>query len=119
MVSQNEMCDAFLKAPELPSLPADSHINCVSCPVHKMSFGSLVSFYPSGPRAQLLPQFGTRQIPGIFIGYHTHCGGKWSGDYLVVSCDDYRGSECETTIRVQRIEELTLARVLQLSLIHI
>ena len=40
------------------------------------------------------------------IGYHTHSGGKWSGDYFVVSKDDYCNTEVERDTHIQRVKEV-------------
>ena len=35
-----------------------------------------------------------RTIPGVFIGYHIHAGGFWSGDYLVADFAPFR-QDCD------------------------
>ena len=74
---------------------------------HLIPFGALVSFMPSGPRKEKLQKFGPRQVEGMFIGYHMHTGGKWSGDYLIVGKEDYVSTESERDIHVQRVKEVT------------
>ena len=43
-------------------------------------FGAAVDFMPQ-PDTKL-DAMGGRTMPGLFVGYHTHAGGIWSGDYL-------------------------------------
>jgi len=83
----------------------------VSFPGLLIPFGALVSFYPAGPRAKQLAKFEARQVDGIFIGYHMHSGGKWSGDYFVVSREDFTTVANERDIHVQRLKEVTPATV--------
>ena len=33
---------------------------------------------------------GAKTIPGVFIGYHIHAGGLWSGDYYVAALAPFR-----------------------------
>ena len=40
----------------------------------KMMGGEAVRDHPMGPKTR----------PGLFVGYHQHSGGRWSGDYLVM-----------------------------------
>ena len=70
-------------------------------------FGALVSFYPAGPRQKQMAKFEPRQVDGIFIGYHMQSGGKWSGDYFVVSREDFTTVAHERDIHVQRLKEVT------------
>ena len=44
-------------------------------------FGALVDFAPQ-PDTKI-EAMGAKTLPGIFMGYHVHPGGLWSGDYLV------------------------------------
>ena len=42
----------------------------------------------------------------VFTGYHLNAGGVWSGDYLVVSADEYRNAASDREVHVHRIKEL-------------
>ena len=47
----------------------------------QIPFGALVDFMPQNDVK--VESMGPKTIPGVFIGYHVHAGGLWSGDYLV------------------------------------
>ena len=54
-------------------------------------FGAYITHMPSSDKKLAeLSKYGSKQLPAIFIGYHLHAGGRWSGDYLVVDADNYR-----------------------------
>ena len=48
-------------------------------------FGAEIEYKPSAPKVknQMHP-FGSKLLPGLFIGYYQHPGGLWGGDLLVV-----------------------------------
>ena len=49
-----------------------------------------------------------KTIPGVFIGYHIHAGGLWSGDYLVADLAPFR-QDCDVAkskVKVHRIKEV-------------
>mgnify|MGYP003320934909 CR=1 FL=1 len=41
----------------------------------------------SKQEVDMMQKFGPKTRPGIFAGYHSFNGGKWSGDYLVVDAE--------------------------------
>ncbi len=48
---------------------------------------------------------GSKTIPGVFIGYHVHAGGLWSGDYLVADFAPFR-RDCnvaKSKVKIHRI----------------
>ena len=47
----------------------------------RIPFGALVDFMPQ-PDTRV-ESIGAKTIPGVFLGYHVHPGGVWSGDYYV------------------------------------
>ncbi len=47
----------------------------------RIPFGAYVDFMPQNDTK--IESMGGKIIPGVFIGYHIHAGGLWSGDYLV------------------------------------
>ena len=73
----------------------------------KIPFGALVDYKPSSKReASDVKKFDSRTLPGIFIGYHVHCGGKWSGDYLVLDVAAYKARTEGAIVPVHRIKEV-------------
>ena len=72
----------------------------------KIPFGSLISFKPSGPSAKKIPKFAPRTVEGLFMGYHLHAGGKWSGDYYVISRTSYEEKDAERDIYLKRVKEV-------------
>ena len=57
----------------------------------RVPFGALVDCLPSKYLRKKCPKFGPSAIPGLFVGWHMHAGGKWSGDILVVPLQDLKG----------------------------
>jgi hypothetical protein len=53
-----------------------------------------------------LPKFGSRTKRGIFMGYHLHSGGRWSGDYLVMDEEAYRSRDADNLVPVRRYKEV-------------
>ena len=51
-------------------------------------YGARIDFLPPEPIRKLLPKFGPRGVPGVFLGWHMHPGGKWSRDYKVAALAD-------------------------------
>ena len=51
---------------------------------------------------------GPRGIMGLFLGYHLHSGGRWSGDYLVTPLTDWDAAKTEgiAKVRVFRVKEI-------------
>ena len=46
-------------------------------------YGCLVDFWPPNVVLKKAAKFGTTSMPGIFLGYTQHVGGKLAHDYLV------------------------------------
>ena len=53
-------------------------------------YGCLVDFRPPNEVFKKAAKFGTTSMPGIFIGYTQHVGGKWAHDYLVCPLEDFQ-----------------------------
>jgi hypothetical protein len=72
-------------------------------------FGAAVSYKPSSPKdLDRLPKFGDKTLPGLFVGYHLHAGGSWSGDYLVVDLEELGEAEAARDVHIKRIKELDI-----------
>ena len=70
-------------------------------------FGALIQYKPSSKReTELLSKFGSKMLPAIFVGYHLHSGGRWSGDYLVIDAAAYQKRLDGSRIPVHRVKEL-------------
>jgi hypothetical protein len=51
-------------------------------------FGAVITYRPPPGKEGLdLLKFEPRIRKGIFMGYHFHSGGRWSGDYIVLDCE--------------------------------
>ncbi len=49
---------------------------------------------------------GNRTIQGVFIGYHVHAGGLWSGDYIVADYAPLK-KDCDAIpakVKVRRVK---------------
>ena len=55
----------------------------------QIPFGALIDFKPPKSLAEKLPKMGPNGIPGIMMGYRTHPGGKWTGDYKIIPMCDF------------------------------
>ena len=52
-------------------------------------FGSLVEYHPTTAKDQSrIHQFGTKVLPGLFLGYALYAGGIWKGDVLVADLEE-------------------------------
>ncbi len=51
---------------------------------------------------------GAKTIPGVFLGYHVHAGGLWSGDYYVAALSPFRANcdEVKSKVKIHRIKEV-------------
>ena len=49
-------------------------------------------------------KFGSKVLPGIFIGYHQKHGGTWSGDMLVADWEQIENAENSRDIYVKRFD---------------
>jgi hypothetical protein len=69
-------------------------------------FGALVDFMPQNDTR--VESMGAKTIPGVFLGYHVHAGGLWSGDYYVVALSPFRAScdEVKSKVKIHRIKEV-------------
>ena len=63
-------------------------------------------------KATVLPKFGPKAIPGVFLGYFLQPGGRHRGDYLVASLKDFQDMDLSTTggnhVRVHHIKDVQL-----------
>jgi hypothetical protein len=69
-------------------------------------FGALVDFMPQNDTR--MESMGAKTIVGVFIGYHVHAGGLWSGDYLVADLAPFR-QDCDvvkSVVKIHRIKEV-------------
>ncbi len=70
-------------------------------------FGALIQYKPSSKvEVKLLSKFGSKMLPVIFVGYHLHSGGRWSGDYLLVDAAAYQKRLDGSRIPVHRVKEI-------------
>ena len=72
-------------------------------------FGALISYRPPpGKEGVELLKFEPRIRKGIFMGYHFHSGGRWSGDYVVLDCERYAMAESPRQCHPFRVKEVIL-----------
>jgi len=71
-------------------------------------FGAEVVYHESPTVAHSTPKFAPRgkRGEGVFMGYHTHCGGKWSGDFFVADYDALSQTNLNEHVHVQRVKEV-------------
>ena len=62
---------------------------------------------PPKPMRDKLSKMGSRGVPGLFMGYHMHPGGRWSGDYWVSPLADWDATKTSgSKVRFFRVKEL-------------
>ena len=84
----------------------------VECNADKIPFLALVDFMPT-PKGEDTPHsMGSKVRDGLFLGYHCHAGGKWSGDYYVAEFEHFRINPDITPsdARVHRVSECSLRK---------
>ena len=55
-----------------------------------LHFGSGIRYLPHAERdVELREKIDPSLRDGIFVGYRSHSGGKWAGQYEVIDCDAY------------------------------
>ena len=69
-------------------------------------YGCLVDFRPPNVVLTKAAKFGTTSMPGVFVGYTQHVGGKWARDYLVCPLEDFQIENASHTCRISRIREV-------------
>ena len=76
-------------------------------------FGAFVHFLPPPHLVKKIPKFGTRGVPGIFVGWYVHSGGEWKREYVCCDLRDFRrlgpkGTKQTTfgAIRYYRVQEV-------------
>ena len=71
-------------------------------------YGARIDFLPPDPIKKLLPKFGTRAVPGVFLGWHMHPGSKWSRNYKVAALADLdlTNPGRSKRVRVFRVREI-------------
>ena len=69
-------------------------------------FGALVDFRLPEPYLKALPKMASRALPGLFLGWHLHAGGRWSGDYLCSPLQDWEDSSQRKKVRIFRVKEI-------------
>ena len=79
------------------------------CKAKEIPFGALIDFKPPKSLEKKLPKMGPRGIPGILVGYRTHPGGKWAGDYKIIpECDFDFTKTTSKKLRCFSIKEVVL-----------
>ena len=69
-------------------------INCLMGR-HFMRGGS--EYHPGYKDLSRLHQFGSKVLPGIFLGYELHAGGIWKGDLLVADIEELEQMDASTS----------------------
>ena len=68
-------------------------------------FGALVEYYPITDKDhKRLDPFGSKLLPGLFIGYEQQCGGGCSGDPLLVDIEQMENSVTFSDIHPKRFK---------------
>ena len=68
-------------------------------------FGALIEYYPISEKDhKRLEPFGSKLLPGLFIGYQQQCGGGWSGDLIIVDIQQVETSVTFSDIHPKRFK---------------
>ena len=82
----------------------------------RIPFGAGVRLAPPRPLAKRLPKFSPNAVPGIFLGWGVHPGGKWTGEYLVAHWPDYQSQGVTASrIPIYTVQEFLLMTCLPVS----
>ena len=76
--------------------------------------GAMVEYHPTSVNdLSRLHQFGSKVLPGIFIGYALHAGGIWKGDITVADIEELEQTDASElhARRLNAKEESTPMRV--------
>ena len=76
----------------------------------RIPFGAAVEYKPTSieGRAQL-PKMGSKLLKGIFMGYKTHSGGRYSGELLIADAGDLEAASFASEITIRSIQEPQVA----------
>ena len=69
-------------------------------------YGCLVDFRPPNVVLKKAAKFCTTSMPGVFIGYIQHVGGKRAHDYLACPLEDFQIENASHTCRIFRIRKV-------------
>lgn len=76
-------------------------------PSRRIPFGASLSYEPVAKRKiAFAKKFDFKLRKGIFMGYHLHSGGPWSGDYLVIDEEMYTTAQRHCDIYAHRVREV-------------
>ena len=76
----------------------------VNFPGTLIPFGAEINYKPASPKdLKRMPTFGTRVLPGLFVGYQQQAGGGWSGDVLVADWEEIANAESQSDIHIRRV----------------
>ena len=75
----------------------------------RVPFGASIRFMPMrhGEAVRAHP-VGEKTSDGIFVGYHTHPGGKWSGDYWIIDVSDMVNADSVFFVHARRIGNIVV-----------
>ena len=76
----------------------------------RIPVGALCDFkpFPAVLRTKV-GKFEPKAIPGVFLGYHLHPGGRWRGEYMVAPLREFNGvpfDQLVGKVSVHRIREV-------------
>ena len=86
----------------------ERRFNC-PFPGQLIPFGAAVRHLPFRDRrneSSVVPSVGDKTSPAVFIGYHMHPGGRFSGDYLMVDYASLVNSSTPAEVPIRRVSEV-------------
>lgn len=70
-------------------------------------FGAEINYKPITPRDEArLQQFGTKALPGVFVGYEQQAGGGWTGNLNIINWEQMENAEIFSDVYVKRFLSL-------------
>ena len=78
---------------------------------HRIPFGAEIRYMSldHGKAVKDAP-FAEKTSSGLFIGYYLYPGGKWTGDYLVISTDHLAHADNVYNVKVVRVKDIVPAQ---------
>jgi hypothetical protein len=74
----------------------------------RLPFGCLIDFKPMKTREKESAKFDPKGVPGIFLGYKLHPGGKWKSEYLVAELHEFDDMDdvANGRVSIQTVREI-------------
>ena len=79
-------------------------------PGHRVPFGAEIGYlrFDRDTKADRAHPFSSETHKGLFMGYHLHPGGSWSGDYWVLDHETVKHADNINSLHPVRVKDIIL-----------